>query len=58
MTSSGLIVVMVSDVCRGKGSFLGRRYLMEDFSSSIPAYGILHIVNGFLPSDAYLLAAS
>jgi hypothetical protein len=31
---------------------------MEDLSSSVPAYGILHIVNGFLPSGAYLLAAS
>jgi hypothetical protein len=31
---------------------------MEDLSSSVPAYGILHIVNRFLPGGAYLLAAS
>jgi hypothetical protein len=49
---------MVSDVCWGKGSFLGCHYLMEDLSSSVPTYGILNIVNGFLPGGAYLLAAS
>jgi hypothetical protein len=37
---------------------MGCRYLMEDLSSSVPAYGLLHIVNGFLPSGAYPLAVS
>jgi hypothetical protein len=48
-----LVVVMVGGVCRGKGSFPRRRYLMEDLSSSVPAHGILDIVNGFLPGGAY-----
>jgi hypothetical protein len=46
-TSSDLVLVMVTDVCRGKASFLVRRYLMEDLSPSVPAYGILHILNVF-----------
>jgi hypothetical protein len=56
--SSGLVAVMVSGIYWGKGSFLGRRYLMEGLSSLVPAYGILHIVSGFLPGSAYPLAAS
>jgi hypothetical protein len=57
-TSSGLVVLIVGDVYCGKGSFPVCRYLMEDLSFSVPAHGILHIVNGFLPGNAYLLAAS
>jgi hypothetical protein len=57
-TTSGLIMVMVGDVCRGKGSFSGCHYLMEDLFSSVPAYVILHTVNSFVLSGAYLLAAS
>jgi hypothetical protein len=41
------VVVIVGDVCRGKGSFPGCHYLIEDLSSSVPIYGILHIINGF-----------
>jgi hypothetical protein len=29
--------------------------MIEGLSSLIPVYGILHIVNGFLLGDAYLL---
>jgi hypothetical protein len=57
-TSSGLVVLIVGDVYCGKGSFPVCRYLMEDLSFSVPAHGILHIVNRFLPGDAYLLAGS
>jgi hypothetical protein len=57
-TSSSLVVVMIGNVCRGKGSFSGHRYLMEDLSPSVPAYGILHIVNSFLPDGAYPMVAS
>jgi hypothetical protein len=39
--------MIVGGVCRRKGSFPGCRYLMEDLSSLVPVYGILHIVNGF-----------
>jgi hypothetical protein len=53
-----LIVVLVSDVCRQKGSFPGRRYMMEELSSSVTTYGILHIVNGFSTRWAYLLIVS
>jgi hypothetical protein len=56
--SFGLVVVMVGGICWGKGGLMGCRYLMEDLSSSVPAYGILHIVNSFLPSGAYPLAVS
>jgi hypothetical protein len=31
---------------------------MEGLSSLIPVYKILHVVNGFLPGGAYLLAVS
>jgi hypothetical protein len=41
-TPSGLVTTMVGGVCRGKESFLGRHYLLEDLSSSIPVYGISH----------------
>jgi hypothetical protein len=34
--------MVVSDVSRGKGSFLGRFYWLEVLSSSIPAHGISH----------------
>jgi hypothetical protein len=51
-------MVMVTEVYRGKGSFPGRRHLTEDLSSSVLAYGILHIVNSFLPGGAYPLAMS
>jgi hypothetical protein len=46
-----------STSCRGGGErcLSGCHYLMGDLSSSIPAYGILHIVNDFLPGDAYPL---
>jgi hypothetical protein len=50
--SSSLVMVMVGDVCQGKGSFPGRPYLVEELSSSV-AYGILHIANGFLRVGAY-----
>jgi hypothetical protein len=56
--SLGLVVVVVGGACQGKGSFRGRRYLMEALSSLIPIYGILHIVNGFLLDGAYLLVVS
>jgi hypothetical protein len=56
-TLSGLVMVMVDGVCHRKRSFLGHRYLLEDLSSSVPAYGILHIVNDFVPCCAYPLAA-
>jgi hypothetical protein len=35
----------------GEGKLLGA-LLMEGLSSLIPVYGILHIVNGFLPGGA------
>jgi hypothetical protein len=57
-SSSGLVMVMVGDVCRGMGSFSRHRYLMEDLSSSVPSCEILHIVNGFLLGGAYPLAVS
>jgi hypothetical protein len=38
---SGLVVVMVGDVCRGKGSFPGRCYWLEVLSTSVPAHGIV-----------------
>jgi hypothetical protein len=57
-TLDSLIMVMVTEVYRGKGSFLGRRHLTEDLSSSVLAYGILHIVNSFLPGGAYPLVMS
>jgi hypothetical protein len=53
-----LIVVVVGGASKGKGSFPGHRYLMEGLSSLIPFYGILHIVNCFLPGDSYILAVS
>jgi hypothetical protein len=43
----GFVTVIVGCVCRGKGSFPGCCYLMEDLSSLLPVYGILHIVKGF-----------
>jgi hypothetical protein len=52
---SGLVAVIVGGVCWGKESFLGCCYLMEDLSSSVPIYGILHIVNG-LCSHGNLIA--
>jgi ABC-type thiamin/hydroxymethylpyrimidine transport system permease subunit len=55
---SGLVALMIGGICRGKGSFLGCHYLMEGLISLVPAYEILHIVNGFLSGGAYLLAAS
>jgi hypothetical protein len=33
---SSLVVVMVGGISRGKGSFSGHRYQMEDLSSSVP----------------------
>jgi hypothetical protein len=54
----GLIMVVVGGAGRGKGSFLGYRYLMEGLSSLIPVYVILYIVNGFFPGDAHFLAVS
>jgi hypothetical protein len=56
--SSGPVVVMVGGVYRGKGSFPKCCYLMEDLSSLVPTYRMLHIVNGFLLGGAYPLAAS
>jgi hypothetical protein len=56
-TSFSLVVVMVDGVYRGKGSFPGRHYLMEDLSSLVPTYGMLHIVNDFQPGGAHPLAA-
>jgi hypothetical protein len=56
-TLSGLVAVMVDGICPRKGSFPGHRYLIEGLSFLVPAYGILHIVNGFLRGDAYPLAA-
>jgi hypothetical protein len=50
-------MVMVGGVCQGRGNFLGHRYLMEVLSSSVPAYGILHKVNGFLSGGDNPLAA-
>jgi hypothetical protein len=38
--SSGLVVVMVGDVCRGKGCFQGCCYWLEALSSLVPAHGI------------------
>jgi hypothetical protein len=57
-TSSGLVVVMVGVVHQGEGSVPRHCYLMEGLSSFVPTYGILHILNGFLSSGAYPLAAS
>jgi hypothetical protein len=51
-------VVVFGGAGQGKGSFSGCRYPMEGLSCLIPVYGILHIVNGFLSSGAYLLAVS
>jgi hypothetical protein len=39
---SGLVAVVVGDVCRGKGSFPGCCYWLEDLSSSVHAHGISH----------------
>jgi hypothetical protein len=39
---SGLVVVLVSDVCRGKGSFPGHCYWLEVLSTLVPAHGISH----------------
>jgi hypothetical protein len=35
-----LVAVVVSDICRRKGSFSGRCYWLEVLSSSVPAHGI------------------
>jgi hypothetical protein len=51
-------MLVVGGASRGKESFPGRCYLIEDLSSLILAYEILHIVNGFLPRGAYLLVVS
>jgi hypothetical protein len=40
--SSGLVMVMVCDVCQGKGSFPGRCYPLEVLSSLVPVHRILH----------------
>jgi hypothetical protein len=56
--SPSLIVVVVDDAWWGKGSFPEHRCLMEGLSYLIPVYGILQIVNSFLPSSAYLLVVS
>jgi hypothetical protein len=37
---SGLIAVVVYDVCRGKGSFSGHCYQLEVLSALIPVNGI------------------
>jgi hypothetical protein len=39
---SGLVVVMVGDVCRVKGSFPGCRYRLEVLSSLVHVHGISH----------------
>jgi hypothetical protein len=39
---SGLVALVVSDVCRGKGSFLGHCYWLEVLSSLVPVHGISH----------------
>jgi hypothetical protein len=39
---SGLVAMMVSDVCRGKGRFSGRCYRLEVLSSLVPVHGISH----------------
>jgi hypothetical protein len=40
--TSGLVAVVVSRVCQGKGSFPGHCYWLEVLSSSVPTHGISH----------------
>jgi hypothetical protein len=56
-TPSDFVMVMVGGVCYGRGNFPGHRYLMEVLFSLVPAYGILHKVNGFLPGGDNPMAA-
>jgi hypothetical protein len=39
---SGLVAVVVGDVCRGKGSFSGHCYWQKVLSCLVPAHGISH----------------